>query len=55
MGGLGGFLFSSIIPGFVISHFGYTPMILFLGALHLTAWFALNRLLWSRQTSAALA
>jgi ACS family hexuronate transporter-like MFS transporter len=47
-GGFGGFLFSSIIPGFVISHFGYTPMILFMGALHLAAWVALNGLLWRR-------
>jgi ACS family hexuronate transporter-like MFS transporter len=53
MGGFGGFLFSSIIPGFVITHFGYTPMILFMGALHLTAWFALNKLIWRKQAAAA--
>jgi ACS family hexuronate transporter-like MFS transporter len=55
MGGFGGFLFSSIIPGFVITHFGYTPMILFMGALHLTAWFALNKLIWRKQAAAAAA
>jgi ACS family hexuronate transporter-like MFS transporter len=47
-GGLGGFLFSSVIPGLVITHFGYTPMIVFMGALHLAAWLALNALLWAR-------
>ena len=52
-GGFGGFLFSAIIPGFVISRFGYTPMILFMGALHLTAWFALNHLIWRKQAVAA--
>jgi ACS family hexuronate transporter-like MFS transporter len=45
-GGLGGFLFSSIIPGFVITYFGYTPMILVMGAMHLAAWFFLQLLLW---------
>ena len=45
-GGIGGFLFSSVIPGFVVSHFGYTPMFLFMGALHLTALAALQLLLW---------
>ncbi|MGH9718805.1 MAG: MFS transporter [Bryobacteraceae bacterium] len=45
-GGFGGFLFSSVIPGFVVSHFGYTPMFVFMGALHLIALFAMRRLVW---------
>jgi ACS family hexuronate transporter-like MFS transporter len=53
-GGLGGFLFSSIIPGFVISHFGYTPMILCMGALHLCAWAGLNLLLWGKRADGTL-
>ena len=36
-GGLGGFLFSAIIPGFVVTHFGYTPMFVFMGTLHVAA------------------
>jgi ACS family hexuronate transporter-like MFS transporter len=37
MGGFGGFLFSAIIPGFLISRFGYTPVFLAMGCFHLTA------------------
>jgi ACS family hexuronate transporter-like MFS transporter len=36
-GGLGGFLFSAIIPGYVVTHFGYTPMFVFTGTLHVLA------------------
>jgi ACS family hexuronate transporter-like MFS transporter len=43
-GGLGGFLFSAIIPGWVISIFGYTPMFLMMGLLHPLALFSLRLL-----------
>ena len=45
MGGLGGFLFSAIIPGIVVTHFGYTPLILGFGFFHLTALLIVHRLL----------
>ncbi|MBZ5542572.1 MAG: MFS transporter [Acidobacteriia bacterium] len=45
MGGLGGFLLSAIIPGFVVTHFGYTPLILGFGFFHLTALLIVHRLL----------
>ena len=45
-GGAGGFLFSAVIPGFVVSHFGYTPMILFMGTLHLMGLAVAQALLW---------
>ncbi len=44
-GGLGGFLFSAVIPGYVVTHFGYKPMFLMLGAFHLTALFFVHKLL----------
>jgi ACS family hexuronate transporter-like MFS transporter len=44
-GGLGGFLFSAIIPGFVVTHFGYTPMFVFTGTLHVLALFGMSALL----------
>jgi ACS family hexuronate transporter-like MFS transporter len=44
-GGFGGFLFSAIIPGFVVAHFGYTPMFLCMGLFHLTALLAVHRLM----------
>ncbi len=36
-GGLGGTLFSGLIPGWIVTHFGYTPVFLTMGAFHLTA------------------
>jgi ACS family hexuronate transporter-like MFS transporter len=45
-GGLGGFLFSAVIPGFVVTHFGYTPMFVFMGMLHLLALWIIRMLLW---------
>ncbi len=44
-GGIGGFLFSAVIPGFVVTHFGYTPVFLTMGAFHLIALFFVHRLL----------
>jgi len=34
-GGLGGVLFSSLLPGYIISHFGYTPIFLIMGCFHI--------------------
>ena len=45
---MGGFLFSAVIPGFVVTHFGYTPMFLLMGTLHLVAFLLIKLLLWSR-------
>jgi len=45
LGGLGGFLFSAVIPGYVVTHFGYTPVFLTMGAFHLTALFLLHVLM----------
>jgi MFS transporter, ACS family, hexuronate transporter len=47
-GGLGGFLFSAIIPGFVVTHFGYTPMFVFMGTLHVLALFGMSAVLPKR-------
>jgi len=33
-GGFGGFLFSAIIPGYVITYFGYAPVFILMGVLH---------------------
>jgi MFS transporter, ACS family, aldohexuronate transporter len=44
-GGVGGFLFSAVIPGFVVTHFGYAPMFVFMGTLHVIALFAMFPLL----------
>ncbi len=38
IGGIGGILFSTLIPGFVVTYFGYTPLILCYGVFHLTGY-----------------
>src|SRR5262249_5165427 len=48
-GGFGGFLFSAILPGYVVSYFGYIPMFVLAGILHPIAWIIGTRLLWARQ------
>ncbi len=45
LGGLGGFLFSAIIPGYIVEHFGYTPVILGFGGFHLAALLIVHRLM----------
>jgi len=47
-GGIGGFLFSSIIPGIVVTYFGYTPMFLLMGSLHVCSLFLMKALLWRK-------
>ena len=45
LGGLGGFLFSAVIPGYVVTHFGYTPVFMTMGSFHLIAWLVVHLLL----------
>lgn len=44
-GALGGVLFSSVIPGHVIAHFGYKPVFVTMGCFHLTALLIFHRLM----------
>ena len=44
-GGLGGVLFSSLLPGYIVSHFGYTPIFLIMGCFHLVALLSVHLLL----------
>jgi len=46
-GALGGVLFSSVIPGLVIAHFGYKPVFVAMGCFHLTALFIVHKLMGS--------
>lgn len=45
MGGLGSVIFSALIPGYVVTHFGYTPVFLGMGCFHLTALLIVHKLL----------
>ncbi|MDX1980793.1 MAG: MFS transporter [Bryobacteraceae bacterium] len=44
-GGLGGTLFSGALAGFVVTHFGYTPLILTMGWMHLIAVLVVHKLM----------
>jgi ACS family hexuronate transporter-like MFS transporter len=35
VGGFGGILFSGVIPGYIVTYFGYGPMFLIMGSFHL--------------------
>jgi ACS family hexuronate transporter-like MFS transporter len=37
-GGIGGVIFTALLPGYVITHFGYAPIFILMGSLHLVAW-----------------
>jgi MFS transporter, ACS family, hexuronate transporter len=45
LGGVGGVIFSSLLPGYIVSHFGYTPIFLLMGCFHLTALLVVHLLL----------
>jgi ACS family hexuronate transporter-like MFS transporter len=45
MGGLGGVIFSAIVPGFLVKFIGYTPLFLMMSTFYLIALFVLDRLM----------
>ncbi|WP_031496434.1 MFS transporter [Bryobacter aggregatus] len=44
-GGLGGVIFSTLLPGYIVTYFGYTPLFFIMGVFHLIGLFFLNRLM----------
>ncbi|MBN8729918.1 MAG: MFS transporter [Acidobacteria bacterium] len=45
LGGLGGVIFSSLLPGYIVTHFGYTPIFLIMGSFHLIGLLVVHLLL----------
>ncbi|MFN3323584.1 MAG: MFS transporter [Bryobacteraceae bacterium] len=45
VGGFGGVLFSAIIPGYMVTYFGYTPVFLTMGVFHLVALVVVHKFL----------
>jgi ACS family hexuronate transporter-like MFS transporter len=41
-GGLGGIVIASLLPGFIVQNFGYTPILLLMGVLHPIAFLAIH-------------
>ena len=54
-GGLGGVIFSAVLPGFVVPHFGYAPVFILMGVLHLSALAVIRALLWRKPLQAVRA
>lgn len=42
LGGLGGAIFTGLLPGYLITHFGYFPVFVMMGAFHLIAFSCLH-------------
>ncbi|MBZ2186998.1 MAG: MFS transporter [Bryobacter sp.] len=47
VGGLGGVIFSTLLPGYIVTYFGYGPMFFIMGGFHLTGLLCLHRLMGS--------
>jgi len=45
MGGLGGVIFSAIVPGFLVKFLGYTPLFMMMSSFYLIALFVLHKLM----------
>ena len=45
VGAFGGVLFTGLLPGYIVQHFGYTPMFLIMGAFHLIAFTCVHLLM----------
>lgn len=43
LGGLGGVLFSTVLPAHIVTHFGYGPMFFIMGSFHLIGFFFVRR------------
>jgi ACS family hexuronate transporter-like MFS transporter len=48
-GGVGGWLFTAKISGWVVTYRGYNDMFLIMGSLHVTAFLLMRTLLWKKQ------
>jgi ACS family hexuronate transporter-like MFS transporter len=49
LGGFGGVLFSSLLPAYIITHFGYTPIFLIMGCFHIAGFAIVHFLLGKMQ------
>jgi len=45
LGAFGGVLFTGLLPGYIVHHFGYPPMFIIMGAFHLTGFVLLHYLM----------
>ncbi len=45
MGGIGGVIFTALLPGYLVMHFGYFPVFVMMGSFHLMAWLCVHNFL----------
>jgi ACS family hexuronate transporter-like MFS transporter len=45
LGGMGGVIFTALLPGYIITWFGYMPMFIIMGGFHIIAWTCAHYLL----------
>jgi ACS family hexuronate transporter-like MFS transporter len=45
MGGMGGTVFTALLPGFIVTWFGYKPLFIMMGGFHIIAWLCVHYLL----------
>ncbi|NWF85157.1 MAG: MFS transporter [Bryobacteraceae bacterium] len=48
-GGIGGVIITSLLPGYIITHFGYVPIFIMMGGFHILAWFFVHFLMGRMQ------
>ncbi|MCL4794419.1 MAG: MFS transporter [Bryobacteraceae bacterium] len=49
LGGMGNVIFTAILPGYIITYFGYGPMFVLMGTFHLIAWLCVHHFMGSMQ------
>lgn len=49
LGGMGGVVFTAILPGYVIKYFGYAPMFVIMGSFHLIGYLCVHRFMGAMQ------
>ena len=45
LGGMGGVVFTALLPGYLITYFGYGPVFVIMGSFHLLAWISMHLLM----------
>jgi len=42
LGGVGGIIFTALLPGYLITYFGYLPVFVIMGSFHLIGWMCVH-------------
>ena len=49
LGGMGNVVFTAILPGYIITYFGYGPMFVLMGSFHLIGWLCVHKFMGAMQ------